>query len=720
MAGEIVKVTDFRWTATYFQEIYDALILWKRNNCPELTDESEHDPAMQLLAAFALVGHMNNTRIDMAAVESMLRTAKLSSSVRELLRLIGYEMRGAVPAKAEVLYTLVSPLTGPTTIVPEGARCATTETSDSLAVDFEADEEIAGDQTEDFDFVFANEGGTFTDYTANTNNLAPDFDPWATPAVGDEIYFGSETCMWNHMNVRVAAAGSDIEGVWEVYDGEYAKAQPDAVAINGGQLEFDVNDYLGLTNRTGTILRVQLNSSREYEDVEVFWTGVTNKVLTSYLGQVAPSTDATKYTIGSAWEEIDGITAATALLNGGEMAFDLPQTVSRRWKKIDVNNQTAYWLRFRIVAVGGAPTSPTIDQVIMTGGLQYVLGTVTQGLSQVDNPLGSGTGEPDQRFELSRDFFLSGTEEFAVNGIVWTRVTNFVNSGPLDEHYMVQLGDNDRATIVCGPTGHGKAPPAGVNNVSAAYRYGADVDGNVGAGTITVDRAGLTLIQTITNPRKAVGWSEAQGASEESLERAKQLGPATLRTPGEVAISPDDVVSLALNMQDENGASPFSRAWAVEELFGPKTIGLIVVGSGGGSIPEATLTETDTYFNGDKFAVPPKPKRVVANNEVTTVNYTAKAINVHAQLTASVSGALEQEDIDSIEASLTALLDPEAVIDTGYAWQFGDVISQSRILHEIHRIGGTKIAKVVLVGWVDVTLSQSELPVAGTILIEAV
>lgn len=725
MAQMFLKVPDFKWSAAFYPEILDALVAWKRANVTELTDESEHDAAMQMLAAFSLVGHLASCRTDMAALEGMLRTAKLVESVRELLRLIGYEMRSSVPAKAEILYTLTAPLALSQKVVPAGARCATTDEANEIQIEFEADADIIAGPSLLFSAAFSLESGAYTDRTNAVNDIDPAFSVWATPEPGDMFFLGHTSVLWDRITTTNDANASGIEGVWEVYDGDWNKSRPDSVNFGGGQIDFVIDGYLSTLNRAGATIRVRLNSSQVYEDVVSFWDGVNNRVTTSYLGQPVPTTDPTAYTIGAEWEFVNlrpQALLAPSSITGG---FRLPYFNGRQWLKTTINGIEAYWLRFRIVSTA-VPVAPVVNHISMVDDSfgefhHYVVGVVTQGLTQYDVPLGSGTGEPSQEFELSRTDFIDGSEEIAVDGNAWTRVKDFVNSGPADEHYLIRLGEDNRATVVFGPAGNGKPPPAGVDNVGAAYRYGAADDGNVGANTITVDRAGLTLVESITNPRQAVGWSEAQGASDLSLEQAKQLGPATLRTIGERAVSPDDVVTLALSLKLDDGSSPYARAWAIEEMFGAKTIGLVVVGSGGGVVPVDTINETNVWFNGDKFAIPPKPKRIVSNNEVVTVNYTPKVIHVHALV---VTTGLTKSDLDGIAASIKALLSPTAVSETttsvGWTWSFGDIVSLSRITTLIHNLGDGRITKVELTGWSDVGLAAFELPTAGDVTIEEV
>ena len=106
---------------------------------------------------------------------------------------------------------------------------------------------------------------------------------------------------------------------------------------------------------------------------------------------------------------------------------------------------------------------------------------------------------------------------------------DFLASRSSDRHYRVELGENDRATFIFGNGDAGQIPPIGIGNIRAEYRFGANLDGNVGALTITSDKSGLTFVNTIFNPRPASGFALPQGTTEASLELAKVEGPASLR-----------------------------------------------------------------------------------------------------------------------------------------------------------------------------------------------
>lgn len=713
-----VTIPDFNFSVFYYAQILEELIQYKRRNVPELTEELDEEPFIQFLRAVALVGHLNNALLDMVANESTLPTAKLVDTVREMLKLIDYDLSPATPAQVDIVYELSRVFSTTYNVVSEAAQASIKREGDNPVVIFEALEALEVDRTDEFSHVFASEDGAFTDFTTEANSPttpADDWTPWATPASKDCIYWGHDQAMWDKLSAYLTTPSANITGVWEFYDGVWRKTAPTSVTdIGGGQLQIDLTSLLGTQNRQGTTVRVQLNESSAYEEVESTWTGSVNIATVGLLGQTTPSTSADDYSIGSDWTIIDDAVDGTAdFTQDGEVDYTLPQTLTKNWIKTTVNSQEAFWLRYRIIAVS-TPTSPTLINTRMDEGKQYVTRLATQGQSHTDDPLGNSTGLANQRFLTSKENFIDGSDTVIVDGETWVRVDNFLGSKSGDKHYTVELTTNDRAVIVFGDGVAGKIPPLGVGNISASYRYGARDDGNVGANTVTIDKTGLTFINKLWNPRQATGWGEAQGASESSLERAKIAGPASLRTK-EVALGTSDVETLTIAYTDDAGSKPFGRAYAFEEGYGPKTTELVVVAKGGGYASAEQLAALEEYFNGDKYSYPPKPSHLVANQQVIAVNYTQRVID----LDLTVYGEVTESAIIGV---LEGIIQPEALKEDGVTWEwyFGGEISRSRINHEVFSSDDTITKVEVNTPSSDITLQPRELPVLGTVTLAIV
>lgn len=709
-----ISVPSFNFSAFYYPDILEALIEYKRLNVPELTDESAEEPTIQLLRAFALVGHLNNTLIDLVANEAVFRTAKLAESVRDHLRLIAFEMSPATPSQTDIIYELSKVFTSSFEIIPDLAQASTKREGTNPIIYFEALGSVTITRTDKHTYVLAEENGSFTDYTTEANSPttpADDWQPWSSPASKDAIYWGHDSVMWNELSAFLTTHALNITGVFEFYDGDWQKTAPTSVTDNGSSLEFDLTSLLGASNRQNTKVRVFLNSTGAYEEVFSTWSGTKNIATTGLLGQSTPSTEKGDYTVGSDWTILEVTDGPSNFTQDGKVEFEIPQTEDLNWSKGTVDGKEAFWLRYRIISVA-APTAPIFQYTRMDEGKQYVKKLVTQGRSYDESPF-SSTGLSGQSFELSKEYFiwLSDTGKIKVEGEVWTRKDNFLNSALNDKHYVIKLGQKDRATIYFGGPTAGKVPPVGVGNITASYRYGAKNNGNVGANTVTVDKTGLTYINKLWNPRQAVGWQEADGSTEESLEQVKVEGPASLKTK-EIAIGPDDVVELTKRFVDENGASPFSRAAAIEEGYGPKTIELVVVAAGGGIATAEQLEALEEYFNGNKYAVPPKKKHLVANQEVVAVNYTQKLIAIDVTVYGEVTEA-------AVKNRLIQVIQPEALKEDGvtYEWKFGAKVPTSRISHEVFKLDDSITDVDVNTPSSDISLFAKELPKTTALLI---
>jgi predicted phage baseplate assembly protein len=717
MMGTTVTIPDFDFGVQYYPQILEALMAYKRRNVPELTDESAYEPLIQMMRSFALVGHLNNTLLDMVANEATLPTAKLTESVRNMLRLIDYELSPASPANVDVIYELSKVFSTPFEMISRYSQVATVREGTNPVIFFEALTALTVARSDQHTIVYSCEDGVFTDRTtaANSSDPADDFQPWATPAMKDAIYWGHTNLMWDTLSVTLAIIAQNIIGVWEYYDGEWSDTAPNSVTdIGGGQLQFDLTSLLGTANRQGTIVKVQLNQTTAYQEVESTWTGSANVVVTGLLGQTSPSANPIEYSVGTQWKALNiGTDEVDNFTGNGKLQYALPQSLTQNWRPSPLNGGTMYWMRYRIISVS-TPVPPTIRLTRMDEGKQYALRICTQGRYRTDSPLGSSTGLANQRFATFKDYFVNGSEEVSVDGVVWTRAKNFLTSIATDRHYTVELGENDRATIVFGDGVNGKIPPLGVGNISAAYRYGANDNGNVGANTVTVDKTGLTFINKIWNPRQGNGWGEAQGASAASLEKAKIQGPSSLRTR-EVAIGPDDVEKLAIAFVDPTGSIPYARARAFEEGYGPKTIELVLVVKGGGAANSTQVADIEEYFNGNPYKFPPIEKHLVANQQVVATNYTPRLIDI----TATVYGDVE---VAVIVNRLNQILQPDALRPDGvtYEWDFGSVVSTSRLNHEIFGANESITDVHLAMPASDVALEARELPKIGTLSITVI
>ena len=539
----------------------------------------------------------------------------------------------------------------------------------------------------------------------------------ADPKPGSVFYVGHATIMFDNVDFvfDTPADTSDFVGVWEFYDNVFDEENPDVAVNNGSDMTFTLTTFLGTTDRTGTVVKVKSALTNTEETLVSFFSGGLNKVTSIGLfGQSSPSTIKTDYVVGSDWNEVsDLVDGSIALTVDGEIAFTLPQSITENWIKRTITTVEGFYLRFRVISVS-TPVNPIVDRVKIDSGLQFVLFASTQGLTTVENPLGSSDGSSNLELVLANKPLFENTLVIEVDeGIgleTWSSVDNFLASTDVDQHYTVDFDADDKATVKFGDGISGKIPTAGVDNIKATYKLGADIFGNVGANTITNNRGSIAFINNVFNPRPAIGFELKDGFTPADIEELKITGPASLRTRDR-GVTPEDIAFLAENFETSTGSKIVSRAKGEEEAFGVKTVGLVVVAPGGVLLTISQLTDLDEFFNGS--IVNEIESKVCANTNVTSLNYTPRTINVTATVTAKI-------DLKTnIETALTTLLNPDATFSDGTVrWEFGQTVTTSDIICAIRDVDELNISDVSMsVPAANTVLGNRELPLVGTLTI---
>jgi hypothetical protein len=154
MAGITISVPTIDFAKMYYADIVKLLIQYRRQNVPAITDENEYEPYVQMERAFALVGHLNNVLLDVVANESLLPTARLLESVRNHLKLIGYELTQASPASTDVIYELSKVFTSETAFIPQYTQVGTVETESRPPIVYEALNPVTVDRTDRVSYVY--------------------------------------------------------------------------------------------------------------------------------------------------------------------------------------------------------------------------------------------------------------------------------------------------------------------------------------------------------------------------------------------------------------------------------------------------------------------------------------------------------------------------------------------------------------------------------------
>ena len=143
--------------------------------------------------------------------------------------------------------------------------------------------------------------------------------------------------------------------------------------------------------------------------------------------------------------------------------------------------------------------------------------------------------------------------------------------------------------------------------------------------------------------------------------------------------------------------------------YGLKTIKLVVVPVGSATSSPIVRTALDNYFNGNLHTGGDEPGVLVANTEVTSVDYTQNVINV----VVTCDGGNQE----SIETAIAGLIHPEAFLDDGatYRWKFGATVTLSKLIATIFGSDSDIEDVTITTPAIDTVLADDELPILGTL-----
>lgn len=212
--------------------------------------------------------------------------------------------------------------------------------------------------------------------------------------------------------------------------------------------------------------------------------------------------------------------------------------------------------------------------------------------------LGTSDGAPNQRFPLAhaglilrslgqsqtiqRDILLLTDLGGIVEEWSWQESLAFNREGQKD--FMVEIDEDDRATVLFGDGAFGVIPPPGAV-IKATYRVGGGIHGNVAPQTIQtiIEAPQLVLLGAqVTNPRPATG-----GAERESIAHAVTHAPSVFRSLKR-AVTAADYAALALDFKGVGKVRAEATNW--------NTVKLVVAPQGGGQVSDVLRANLLAYF----------------------------------------------------------------------------------------------------------------------------
>jgi predicted phage baseplate assembly protein len=239
-------------------------------------------------------------------------------------------------------------------------------------------------------------------------------------------------------------------------------------------------------------------------------------------------------------------------------------------------------------------------------GAAYVRNTVkiyanvvqaTHGETMADEALGGGDGaSAHQQFMLKKPPLThlsaatpSGNRAeltVRVNGVAWEKVNSLYGLPPEAKSYVVRLDNMANARIIFGDGKMGARLPTGQENARATYRSGIGLDGNVGAGTLTLLKTRPFGVSSVTNPLAAAG-----AADPETLASARSNAPLTVKTL-------DRIVSLQDYQDFARAFAGVGKAAAVELWDGRQAlVHVTIAGPQGEPVPDNQLDKLRTAMD---------------------------------------------------------------------------------------------------------------------------
>lgn len=459
-----------------FQDIVDDAKRLIPSLCPEWTNHNLSDPGVALIELFAWMTDLTLYRINQVPERLYVK----------FLELMGIELFGPRPARAELTFWLTSP-DADDVVVPAQTEVAAARLEGDDAVVFMTEERLRIGQPRLGACLAAGADGRFADCLSDLAYGRAPVTCFTSrpPAVGDGFLLGFTASLAGNV-VRLVVEVDEIHGVgvdpnrppllWEVWSGEAWIAAR------------CLSDDTGGLNRSGAVVLV-----------------VPHRHGRLALGDAASGRHS------SWWLRVSLQPAA----DGQPTYYTSPQVRTLRASSLG--------------GVVGAQHARFVGTEI--------LGTSDGSPGQVYF-LRSPPVLPRRAGETIR-VSVDGGES------TWNEVEDFSRSDSGDQHFVCQWSTGE---IRFGPRVHypdgtrqrGAIPPAGAEIAMTGYRHGGGQKGNVGPGILTVLRTTIPYIERVENAAAATGGRDA-----ESIDNAKQRGPLSLRA-GQRAVTAADYAHLAL------------------------------------------------------------------------------------------------------------------------------------------------------------------------------
>jgi predicted phage baseplate assembly protein len=624
-----------------FSDIYaEALTLIPRYS-PEWTDFNDSDPGITLVQLFAWMTDLMIYRLNQVPERNYIK----------FLQLLGIEQMPAVPARADMTFTVSRPDVD-SVIVPQGTQIAA--------------------QGPDGPLVFETQTGFV--------------------ALGAKL---KQLQCFDGFGYSVVTSKNAVDGQWYYPFGQRAR--------EGSALLLGFDSAVAFTDQN-VDLTIYLPEQDE-PLAPLTCNGGSSGLALGMLPVAA--TLVWEYWDLSTWQPLTLVSDGTrALARDGHIVFQGP---GAQVKKAVIGSipDPLYWIRLRLAA-SNYELSPRVDTLLTNTTLAL------QAVTYRDEVLGRSNGRPNQSYTLANRPVVTLDKPLTVPGaydrqiviysvrveidegqgpLAWQEVDDFDASGPEDPHFVC---DRNTGVITLGNGHHGRIPvafggPPDGNVIARLYMAGGGSQGMVAAGAISEIQTFLPGIDSATNLFAAYG-----GSDEESVEDAKLRAPAELKSKGR-AVTAEDFETLAMATPSVRVRRAKALPLAHPNYPGasiPGSVTVIVVPDGDAPNPlpnAATLAAVCAYLDQHRL--------LTAEVHVTGPTY--HLVRVSAQLIVAPDGELAQVQRD-VQSALNNYFSPLDGGAAGTGWPFGGTIFFSDVYRIILAIPGVaRIADGQLVIYLD-------------------
>jgi predicted phage baseplate assembly protein len=426
------------------------------------------------------------------------------------------------------------------------------------------------------------------------------------------------------------------------------------------------------------------------------------------------------------WVEAEVLEDLTGGFNYGSGSVQLQLPPSSAIQML--GGQRLHWVRCRIVELtasgraGGTYTLAPEIYSITAAPIGALLPAAHSAHADMEM-IGVSDGTPSQLFPLRMSPLLplqpGETLEVQPAGETawdeWEVRESLASSRAGDKHFSIDLVSG---RIELGPTiretdgrwtQYGAVPPKGAQLRFTSYRHGGGLRGNVAPGTLTMLKSSLAGIDSVVNPRAAVGGVDAESMTSARQRAAMEIrsryravtaedyeflaGEASPRVARAVCVPPDEGNAVAVRILPH--LYPADRRLDFEELQPSRDL----------------LEEVANHLD----------ERRLLGATVHVAPVRLRGVSVVVELQTEPLADLvriREQTLRELYRFLNPLVGGMPG-DIGSGWEFGRTLNQGELYGVVHQIPGVEYVRLLRMYRADlVTGKQSPEPAGSHIVLE--